>query len=99
MTRGGRVEWPPGEGAPPGITPGATTTNDVAALATRTGRHAESYGAGPVGRYVEGFQDGFDRGAQDALRLMGRRCHCLDCAAEAEKLAEYYRGAADRRAS
>ena len=97
MTRGGRAEWPPGEGAPPGTTPEATTTNDVAALATRTGnRHAEFSG---VGRYVEGLQDGFDRGAQDALRLMGRFCHCLDCAVEAENLAEYYRGAADRRAS
>ena len=60
--RGGREEWPrTGEGAPPGITPGAATTNDVAALAKRTGRHAESYGAGLVGRYVEGFQDGFRR--------------------------------------
>ena len=80
---------PPGEGVPPGPRPGATTTNDVAALATRTGRRAES-----SGRYVDGLQTGFDRGAQDALRMLGRRCHCLDCAVEVDKL-----GAADRRAS
>jgi hypothetical protein len=45
-----------------------------------------------------GFREAFQRGALDALRMLGRRC-CLDCAAEAEQLADYYRGAADRWAS
>ena len=52
-----------------------------------------------LGLHTRGFYEGFDRGALDALRLMGRRCRCVDCAVEVEKLAEYYSGAADRRAS
>jgi hypothetical protein len=47
---------------------------------------------------ASGFQEAFRRGAQDALRMLGRRC-CLDCAAEVERLVDYYQGAADRRAS
>ena len=45
------------------------------------------------------FRDWFRRGALDALRLMGRRCRCVDCAAEAEQLAEFYRPPAGRCAS
>jgi hypothetical protein len=53
---------------------------------------------GRPGLRASGFREAFQRGALDALRMLGRRC-CLDCAVEAEQLADYYRGAADRRAS
>ena len=49
-----------------------------------------------AGRPAQSWRDGFTRGALDALRMLGRRC-CLDCAAEAERLADYYRGAAMSR--
>ncbi len=51
----------------------------------------------PLGLHAMGFYEGFDAGAASALRLMGRRCHCVDCAAEVEALADYYAGAAERR--
>lgn len=99
---------PPNEAGPRDITPEGTD-NILTSTPTTTKKQvaaSDSNGAGPrhrsnglVGRYVEGFQDGFDQGALDAMRLMGRRCHCVDCATEAEKIAEYYSGAADRRAS
>jgi hypothetical protein len=60
--------------------------------------YSHSRGAGRQCRRNSGgwlFRDGFRRGALDALRLMGRRCHCLHCAAEVEKLVEYYSGGDD----
>ena len=92
---------PPGKeeaGAPPGAGPHHHQPPSPLQKTESRSHHMGGVGVGD-GRYTRGLRDGFDRGAQDALRLMGRRCHCLDCAAEVEKLADYYRGAADRRAS
>jgi hypothetical protein len=92
----------PENGRPDAIT-GAGLHKSGAAKPTNhpkptTGGHRRRRNA-PVGLYTQGLRDGFDRGALDALRLMGRRCRSLDCAAEVEKLTEYYRGATDRQAS
>lgn len=74
-----------------------SVTTPLITHTTPASRRAPAIGHGSPG--AAGFREGFQRGAVDALRLMGRRCHCLDCAVEAEKLTAYYRGAADRRAS
>ena len=63
-----------------------------------TESHLHRKGAVDCDQYADGWRAGVVRGAVDALRMLGRRC-CLDCAAEAEQLAGYYRGADQRRAS
>jgi hypothetical protein len=100
-----RDEWPPGpevgEGGPspgPADVEEVVTTPPITYVRKPIAPSRQCHGE-TRRRPADLFVEGFDRGAQDALRLMGRRCHCLDCAVEVEKLAEYFAGAADRRAS
>jgi hypothetical protein len=103
-----RAQWPPGRrdgegrphrGKPADVEEVVTTPPNTytASLSAQPRQCGTDTAARLRRRPADLFIEGFDRGAQDALRLMGRRCHCVDCAVEVDKLAEYYRGAADRR--
>ncbi len=84
-----------------GASPGAKPRHHHRQLPSphhKTESHSHRKAEVDGGRYTDCWRDGFVRGAVDALRTLGRRC-CLDCAAEAERLTDYYQGAAGRWAS
>ena len=93
---------PPNEVGPRDTTPEGTDTNTStpASALTKSSRRRDSNAQRPgLGAYGSGWCAGFTAGAADALLVAAREINDPAAWVALSRLAAYYHGAADRRAS